>query len=282
MLSVLESQPPDTEIVVTHSGDYSDPYHLGGNEVRMIDVGEGAGLAEILNAGLSQSCGTIVHTLLPGCIVEEGWTSAAMEQFRTPQICSVSIRVSAADAKDKDYLAIDPTWLPRRTWLHQGDSGAPGIASLCGGFYRRRALIATSGWLGTPEESVARESAEAELAMLFNALGLIGVCEPESMIVAPRRVIEGKMGGYALGHDAGRLAVAFAELHGESSEPESLASRIGHLAGGLLSPKSVAERLGWVLGSTDRSLLADIRWRLARAQMELSGQPLLPTMKIAA
>jgi len=282
ILSILENHPSECEVIVSHSGAYSDPYQLGGNEVKLIDVGDGAGLGELLNSGLSQASGAIVHTLLPGCVVEDGWSDAALIHFRNPEISSVSSRLVTSDSKEHDYFSMDANFLPRRSWLHHGRSGEHGVASLCGGFYRRSSLVAASGWLGTPDQSVARESAEAELAMIFRALGLQGVCEPDSMIKAPKRIIEGKLGGYALGHDAGRLAVAFAELLEEARHSDSFASRLGYLAGGLLSPKSVAERLGWVLGSTDRSLVADIRWRLARAQMELASQPQWQTMKTAA
>jgi hypothetical protein len=94
--------------------------------------------------------------------------------------------------------------------------------------------------------------------------------------------MEGKLGGYALGHDAGRLLMAYSEVANGLVEPESLAGKLGHLAGGLVSPKSVAERLGWVLGSTDRSLVADIRWRLARAEMEIASRSKPTSFRVAA
>jgi hypothetical protein len=282
VLAVLESQPSDSEVIVAHSGSYADPYELDGNELKMVNVGEGAGLAELINSALSQSRGTIVHTLLPGCVVEAGWTDPAMEHFRDSNVSSVSPRLAPNDCKERNCYSLDPNWIPRRAWLNHARSGDAGVASLCGGFYRRSSLLATSGWIGTAEESVARETAEVELAMMFRVLGLHGVCEPDCMVAAPKRVIDGKMGGYALGHDAGRLAVAYAEVSQGFPQPEGLAGRLGHLAGGLVSPKSVAERLGWVVGSTDRSLVADIRWRFARAEMELASRSKSTTVKVAA
>ena len=282
VLSVLESQPSDSEVIVAHTGSYSDPYELNGNELKMVNVGEGAGFGELINSALSQSHGMIVHTLLPGCVVNSGWTETAMEHFRDGDVSSVSPRLAPNDCKERQCYSLDPNWIPRRAWSHHARSGDPGVASLCGGFYRRSSLLSTSGWIGTAEESVARETAEVELAMMFRVLGLLGVCEPDCMVAAPKRVIDGKVGGYALGHDAARLAVAYAEVSQGFSKPESFAGRLGHLAGGIVSPKSVAERLGWVVGSTDRSLVADIRWRLARAEMEIASRVNSSYVKVAA
>jgi len=104
-----------------------------------------------------------------------------------------------------------------------------------------------------------------------------GVAEPESRMTAPRSVIEGQLGGYQVGSYAGKLAMAYSQLVSNPLASDSFAARIGHLAGGLISPSSVAERLGWVLGLSDRSLVAEIRTRIEEAEANRSRYGAKPT-----
>ena len=89
--------------------------------------------------------------------------------------------------------------------------------------------------------------------------------------------MEGKLGGYSLGHDAGRLAVAYAQLPDAPATVERLSSRLGQLATGIISPSSVAERLGWALGCSDRTLVQTIHWRLERARLALQSTAAVPS-----
>ncbi len=266
LLSVLENRPQGSELLVAHAGNYRDPYQLDRDEIRLIEAPAGSTLVELLNFASSEACGSILHTLLPSCIVESNWTAPAVAWFQDSTIGTVSPSVSITNGKHANYAGLDPQCLPRRAWCPRIRRGEEAIASLCGGFYRRRTIQALGGWKLTGQ----REGAEAEMGLAMHGLSLRQVAEPESRLSAPKNVIEGQLGGYALGNYAGKLAKAYSQLSLASHTSNSLAARLGYLAGGLISPTSVAERLGWVLGVADRSLVAEIRSRIERAESFLS------------
>jgi hypothetical protein len=84
LVSVLENRPADCEIVVVHNGPYDDPYGLAG-EVRFLQAGSEAGLAECLNLGLSASRAAVIHVLACGVEVFAGWADVALRHFREPR-----------------------------------------------------------------------------------------------------------------------------------------------------------------------------------------------------
>ncbi len=266
ILSVLENRPQGSELLVVHAGNYIDPYELDGDEIRLIEAPTGADLVEQVSVASSEAFGTVLHTLLPGCCVEANWTAPAMAWFQDAAIGMVSPSVVTVDARGSTYVGLDPHCLPRRAWCQRARRGEEAIASLCGGFYRRQTIQALGGWIAMSQ----REGAEAEMALAMQVLSMRGIAEPESSLSAPKNVIEGQLGGYALGNYAGKLAMAYSQLLPSSHASNSLASRIGHLAGGLISPTSVAERLGWVLGVADRSLVDEVRERIDQAEACLS------------
>ena len=266
LLSILENRPQATELLVVHTGDYKDPYDLGLDEIQFVEVASGSGLLDLINAAAREASGSILQTVLPGCRVDPDWTVPALAWFQDPTIGSVSPLMSNFDGKVQTYSGLTSQCLPRRSWSHRTRRGEQVVASLCGGFYRRQMIQSLNGWTGDGH----REGAEAEMGLAMHALSLRGVAEPESKMSAPRNVIEGQLGGYQLGNYAGKLAMAYSQLVSNPKASGSLASRIGHLASGLISPSSVAERLGWVLGLSDRSLVADVRARIELAEANLS------------
>lgn len=273
LLSVLENRPTGSELLVAHPGNYRDPYDLDDDEIQLVEAPAGAGLIDLVNIAARQASGTILHTLLPGSLVETNWTAPAVAWFQDSTIGSVSPSVSILEGKSQVYSGLDPHCLPRRAWSQRIRRGENAVASLCGGFYRRQIIQALNGWMPSSQ----REGAEAELALGLQSLEVRCVAEPESRLYATRSTIEGQMGGYALGHYAGKLAMAYSQLLSLPLASDSLAARIGHLAGGLISPTSVAERLGWVLGVSDCSLIAEIQTRIENAEAYLSrGSSKLP------
>ncbi len=266
ILSVLENRPQGSELLVVHAGNYDDPYKLDSDEIRLIETPPGTELVELVNIASSEACGAILHTLLPGSCVEANWTAPGMAWFQDSTIGAVSPSVIANDGRNTTYAGLDPHSLPRRSWCQRIRRGEEAVASMCGGFYRRQTIQALGGWM----PSSLREGAEAEMALAMHVLSMRGIAEPESRLSAPKNLIEGQLGGYALGNYAGKLAMAYSQLSSSSLASNSIASRIGHLAGGLISPTSVAERLGWVLGVADRGLVAGVRERIEQAESQLS------------
>jgi hypothetical protein len=262
ILSVLENRPQGSEILVVHNGDYNDPYELDDDEIRLIEAPAGSELVEQVSIAARQAFGSVLHTLLPGCSVEANWTAPAMAWFQDASIGSVAPSITTNELKSTTYAGLDPHCLPRRAWCQRIRRGEDAVASLCGGFYRRQTIQALDGWMPLSQ----REGAEAEMALAMHILSMRCIAEPESKISAPKSVIEGQVGGYALGSFAGKLAMAYSQLSPSSLASNSIAARIGHLAGGLISPTSVAERLGWVIGVSDRSLVKDVRERIEQAE----------------
>lgn len=273
LLSILENRPQGTEILVVHAGDYMDPYALDHDEIQLVEAASGSGFVDLLNVAAREASGSILQTVLPGSRVEPDWTVPALAWFQDSTIGSVSPLVSTVDGKPQTYSGLTSQCLPRRAWSHRTRRGEQVVASFCGGFYRRQMIQSLNGWIGAGH----REGAESELGLAMHALSMRGVAEPESKMSAPRSVIEGQLGGYQMGSYAGKLAMAYSQLVSNPTASGSLAARIGHLASGLISPSSVAERLGWVLGLSDRSLVADVRSRIEIAEANLSRYGTKPT-----
>jgi hypothetical protein len=273
ILSVLENRPQGSELLVVHNGDYHDPYELDDDEIRLIEAPDGSELVEQLNIATREAFGNVLHTLLPGCCVEANWTAPAMAWFQDAAVGTVSPSVTALAGKGSSYAGLAPHCLPRRAWCSRIRRGEDAVASMCGGFYRRQTVQALDGWMPSSQ----REGAEAEMALAMHILSMRCIAEPESKIFAPKNVIEGQVGGYALGNYAGKLAIAYSQLSPSSLASNSIAARIGHLAGGLISPTSVAERLGWVLGVADRSLVEEVRERIEQAEASSSRHRIKPS-----
>ncbi len=273
LLSILENRPQGCELLVAHAGDYTDPYDLDCDEIHLIEAPAGSELIDLVNVAAREASGSVLQTILPGCVVDANWSAPALAWFQDSTIGSVSPSINPLDGKAQAYTGLEPQCLPRRAWSQRSRRGDRIVASLCGGFYRRQMIHSLNGWLNSGH----REGAEVEMGLAIHALSMRGVAEPESQMSAPRNVIEGQLGGYQLGSYAGKLAMAYSQLVSSPLASDSFAARIGHLAGGLISPSSVAERLGWVLGLSDRSLVAEIRSRIEEAEASLSRYCSKPT-----
>ena len=157
------------------------------------------------------------------------------------------------------YLGISSESLPHRRIAREDHNVAAPL--LCGGVFRKRTLKNISGWL----EPCQREIAEVEFALLASAVEMEIEVAQDIMIWAPKKIAVGNESGYEVGRACGQLACAYASIEGTGIVIDSLARRLGHLAGGLMSPKTVAERLGWVMGIRDRTFVNAIQHRLAFA-----------------
>jgi hypothetical protein len=266
ILSVLENRANGTELIVAHAGNYEDPYNLNEDELRLVRAPSSSDMVGLINFAIRYSTGKVVQTLLPGMCVDSQWTSSALAWFHDATIAAVSPSSSSGRYGSSELHGLDVRCLPRRMWSVKARRGEDICSTLAGGFYRRTVLDALQGWI----EPSSREGAEAEMAMAIHALGLRSVAEPASRVFGESVVIEGEVGGYAQGHVAGQIAMAYSQATGVNLVKDSLAARLGHLAGGLMKPSSVAERLGWVFGLTDRTMVASIRARLELAKKTLS------------
>jgi hypothetical protein len=266
ILSVLENRPKGIELIVVHSGNYEDPYDLDEDELRLVRAHSSNDVVGLINNAIRYSSGNVVQTLLPGMRVDSNWTSSALAWFHDATIAAVSPSSLCGKNAANELHGLDVRCLPRRIWSPNARRGEEICATLAGGFYRRTVLDALQGWL----EPSSREGAEAEMALAIHALGFRTVAEPASQLIDESSVTEGEIGGYAQGHMAGQIAMAYSQVTGANLVKDSLAARLGHLAGGLMKPSSVAERLGWVFGMTDRNMVAATRKRLELAKKNMT------------
>jgi len=89
LISVLENQPHESEIIVVLDKAYDDPYGLK-DEICFVQATANAGLATSINLGIEASRAPIVHVLACGVQVKEGWTDAAMAHFADPWVAAVA------------------------------------------------------------------------------------------------------------------------------------------------------------------------------------------------
>ena len=98
LISVLENQPCDSEVLVCHDGQYEDPFKLC-DEVRFV-VAETASLVSLVAAGASQARGRFVHILGDGAQATSGWIDPALEKFEHFDCGSVAPVIRNASTGD--------------------------------------------------------------------------------------------------------------------------------------------------------------------------------------
>jgi len=101
LLSLLENRPDPCQIVVVIGGDYDDPYDLAG-EVDFVQIERGVGLIGCINVGICASSAPIVHPLLSGTEVGQGWAEAALTCFDDPEVAAVAPLI--IDREDRSHV----------------------------------------------------------------------------------------------------------------------------------------------------------------------------------
>jgi hypothetical protein len=258
LLSILENRESDFEVLLAHDGRYNDPYGLDQDELILIESEPGASFSQQLNLAVSAACSPVVQVLLPGAVVDPNWSDEALHLLRDKSVSAVCQPIQDRETKDV-YLGISGESLPHRRVTDSADIAAAPL--LCGGLFRKRLLKSIGGWL----EPCTREVAEVEFALLVSAMDIEIETAEQVTIQAPKRVAAGQEAGYEIGRSCGQLACAYSAIEESGVVLDSLARRLGHLAGGLMSPKTVAERLGWVMGIRDRTFVRAVQRRLELA-----------------
>ena len=137
VLSVLENRPTGCEVILVQSPEYADPYDLG-DEVRFVDASDSDRI-RMLNEGIREARGEIVHLLLPGVTVGPGWCASAISLFEEDRdIGSVSPCIVARQTR-KTILGVDFNARLGKKLVRSARQ--PILAPLLGtGFYRASAL----------------------------------------------------------------------------------------------------------------------------------------------
>ncbi len=265
LLSILESRESDFEIVIAHDGRYRDPYALDQDEAILIESESGASFTNQLNLAVASACSPIIQIVLPGCVVDAHWCDEALHLMNDRSVSAVCLPVGDI-ASNEVYVGLSGESLPHRRVTPLGQKAVAPL--LCGGVFRKGMLKNLGGWF----EPCQREIAEVEFALLASAMEIEIQVAREVTIKAPKRVAAGQEAGYEIGRACGQLACAYASIEESGVVIDSLARRLGHLAGGLMSPKTVAERLGWVMGIRDRSYVRSMQSRLESASAAFGAE----------
>lgn len=88
LLSVLENQTDDCQIVVAHNGTYSDPFQIG-DEVDFVTA-RSSNLVDLIRDAFDATAAPIVHVLGTGMKATAGWLGDALEAFRDDEIGAVT------------------------------------------------------------------------------------------------------------------------------------------------------------------------------------------------
>ncbi len=185
LASVLQHRPDRSEIIVVHRRPYADPYHLRG-EVTFSHV-ESKSLVDLLNDGVQDARGDVIHVLASGTEVRDGWTHTALRHFADPRIAAVAPLVLRQAAPGRmETMGVSYTLGGERISIGH-DLSIPDYhafldevlgPSLLAGFYSKDALLALGGFC----REVGDEVADIDLALALRDLGCRSVLEPKCQV----------------------------------------------------------------------------------------------------
>lgn len=210
LASVLQNRPTECEVIVVHSQAYDDPYDLAG-EVGFVPVKRKASSSQVINAGCRAAQGDIVHVLQPGVLVTDGWTAAALDSFRDPQVCAVApLLVDAADEEQIVAAGLRYTRGGRRLChgadLNRSEASRVLFQEIVGpglfaGFYRRWVWEAIGGFC----EGLDVGWADVDFALSLRSLGYRAVLAAESIVRASSAAAFEVPMSFRSGHGAERV-----------------------------------------------------------------------------
>lgn len=266
LLSVLENRPHDCEIIVAHDGSYCDPYQLS-SELVFVETNRGSDTVSKLNEGLFAACAPVVHALVDGVTVHEGWCDAPLQLLRQPGVASVSPSIHVCEQTQLAFDGIATTTSGHRKLLkhqdlvHGRDSTEIEILgpTLNAGFFLRRALLGIGGWC----EAVPCAVADFELALQLDHAGYSSHVAEASQVFAPDALVR-PAGSVETTHALASISVAFGmQPTGFGRVASGIVSRI---VGSLLRPSQWGQAIAWSKGVCDKSLVGQIADRIAASE----------------
>jgi hypothetical protein len=222
------------------------------DEVQFLEAPPGAGFAECLNLGLSASRAPVVHLLACGVEVHPGWTNAALQHFRDPEVAAVAPVVVRHD----DHQTVVSAGLGYRAEgavCRLGHGGSPeevGEDELCGpdalaGFYRRSAVEAVGGFSPSAVDTLAI----VEVALSLRQAGFRCIVEPNSQARVDTAAVRDKT-GFRHGRDSERLFWRWASTHGRVRSMAAHAALVaGECVFGLWRPLMLLQLAGRAVGA---------------------------------
>jgi hypothetical protein len=236
LLSLLENQPPASELIVVHDGSYRDPYQLAG-ELTLIEFDRGTPVVAMLNEACHRSHAPNICTLLPGVTVSEGWADEPIQALEYEGVDAVAVPVQrgrrSGYGMSRKALGQVAKFRSGELELYQPRGECAGPLLACG-FFSRDSLLAIGGW----NDGLVETAAEAEMALLLSEADWDIHCATESTVIAPPQTAMSSLAIKQLAH----LAVCY-----DLAEQPSTVGRGIELAVGCLSGR-LTPTLAWLTG----------------------------------
>lgn len=100
LASVLLYRPEQSQVIVVHKGEYSDPYDLG-KEVDFVQLANEdsaqPNLIDMFNTGVRNARGKWIGFIRPGVRLSENWAGSIEHAFENPEIAAISPVLVRAD-----------------------------------------------------------------------------------------------------------------------------------------------------------------------------------------
>jgi hypothetical protein len=193
LLSVLENQPEDSEILVVLSEVYEDPHDIK-DLVTFVYAPSGTDPVRCMNLGIDASSGSLVQTLWPGMLVEEGWADAVIGHFDDPELMAVAPLLVEQDQPDSIVavgVEFSKSGMARLRLNGQSvDSISDEPFDVLGplpqaAFYRKSILFE----LGRFDTGLSLTAAGVHLALAIEFLGGRCMVEPKSRVISSAEML---------------------------------------------------------------------------------------------
>jgi GT2 family glycosyltransferase len=193
LASVLANRPDDAEIFVILLRPYEDPYDVK-SEVGLIQGDPRGGVVGAVNLGICLASAPVIHVLLCGTEVPEGWAEAALARLASPRIAAVAPLLLDVDLPDR-ILAAGLAYHIGGEIVPLAAGRVACSAELCvrrvlaphpaAAFYRKSAVEALGGF----DPVVGDRLAGIDAGLALERLGLATLMEPASRVLASRRCV---------------------------------------------------------------------------------------------
>ena len=183
LVSVLANRPKDCDIIVVNAADYEDHWQIWEEGVVFCMADSDTGLMEAINIGIQNAQAPVVHIILCGCQVKEGWTQKAVVRFEQSNVAAVVPIVevaggqSAPNAIRGTAYTRDGVILP----LAGGKTQPPHsflAPTVMGAFFRTDTLVDIGGF----DTSLDPRFSFVDTALLLEAIKRKTVYEGESAL----------------------------------------------------------------------------------------------------
>lgn len=88
LVSVLENRPEFCEVIVSHDGQYMDPFDLG-DEVRFV-IAPAADTITLIRTAVAAAMGRVVHVMMGGVRATENWSDEPVSLFEQADLACVA------------------------------------------------------------------------------------------------------------------------------------------------------------------------------------------------